>query len=98
MKDWIRVQSAGSPALSGALDTGDDFFVKTSYVGAFGGNNWLLGWTALDHIGYLTQPTMGEKPEKIITDSDIPVGSNVTFSSDTVYILAGWCLWIVWQH
>jgi hypothetical protein len=49
--------SAGSPALSGALDTGDDFFVKTSYVGAFGGNNWLLGWTALDHIGYLSDMT-----------------------------------------
>jgi hypothetical protein len=50
---------SGSPALSGALDTGDDYFVKTSYVGAFGGNNWLLGWTALDQIGYLADITTG---------------------------------------
>ena len=27
--------------------------------------------------------------QKTITDSDIPVGSNVTFSSDTVYVLSG---------
>ncbi len=44
---------SGSPALSGALDIDDDYFVKTSYVGAFGGNNWLLGWTALDQLGYV---------------------------------------------
>ena len=80
--------ASGSPALSGALDTGDDYFVKTSYVGAFGGNNWLLGWTALDQIGYLTQPT-AEAGTRTITDADIPVGSNVTFSSDTVYTLSG---------
>ena len=42
----------GSPALSGALDIDDDYFVKTTYVGAFGGNNWLQGWTALDQLGY----------------------------------------------
>ncbi|MBN2710060.1 MAG: T9SS type A sorting domain-containing protein, partial [Calditrichaceae bacterium] len=32
----------------------DDYFVSTTYVGAFGGNNWLLGWTALDQLGYTT--------------------------------------------
>ncbi|MBN1781306.1 T9SS type A sorting domain-containing protein, partial [bacterium] len=25
----------------------------TSYVGAFGGSNWLKGWTALDQLGYV---------------------------------------------
>ncbi|MCB9217922.1 MAG: T9SS type A sorting domain-containing protein [Ignavibacteriales bacterium] len=80
--------SNGSPALSGSMEVGDDWFVKTSYVGAFGGNNWLLGWTALDQLGYLTQPTI-EAGTRIITDSDIPVGSTVTFSSDTVYVLSG---------
>lgn len=46
--------SAASPALSGALDVDDDYFVQTSYIGAFGGNNWLKGWTALDQLGYVT--------------------------------------------
>ena len=45
--------AAGSPALIGSLEVNDDYFVETSYVGAFGGNNWLLGWTALDQLGYL---------------------------------------------
>jgi hypothetical protein len=42
----------GSPALSGAKTIEDDFFVQTSYVGAFGGNNWMQGWTVLDQLGY----------------------------------------------
>jgi hypothetical protein len=46
--------AAGSPALSGALDVGDDYFVKTTYVGAFGGDNWLQGWTVLDEAGFAT--------------------------------------------
>ena len=57
--------AAGSPALSGALDIGNDYFVKTSYVGAFGENNWLLGWTALDQIGYLSDMTTGVELELI---------------------------------
>jgi hypothetical protein len=44
---------AGSPALTGALNMEDDYFASTSYVGAFGGNNWLQGWTALDQLGYV---------------------------------------------
>jgi hypothetical protein len=43
--------AAGSPALSGALDVDDGYFVQTNYVGAFGGNNWLKSWTALDQLG-----------------------------------------------
>jgi len=42
-----------SPALSGSKMLTDNFFVKTSYVGAFGGNNWLTSWTTLDKNGYL---------------------------------------------
>ncbi len=82
--------ASGSPALAGALDIEDDYFVKTSYVGAFGGNNWMKGWTVLDQLGYLADDEpVGEKPTKIITDTDIPVGSHVTFSADTVYVLDG---------
>ncbi|MCB0731726.1 MAG: T9SS type A sorting domain-containing protein, partial [Ignavibacteriae bacterium] len=53
--------SNGSPALSGSMEVGDDWFVKTSYVGAFGGNNWLLGWTALDQLGYTDNLTAVEE-------------------------------------
>ncbi len=81
---------AASPALNGALDIDDDYFVETSYVGAFGGYNWLKGWTVLDQLGYLADDQVpGEKPTRTITDADIPVGSQVTFSADTVYILDG---------
>ena len=45
--------AAGSPALSGAVAVMDDWFVQTSYKGAFSeGNNWLEGWTALSQLGY----------------------------------------------
>jgi len=53
----------GSGALMGALDVEDDYFVKTSYVGAFGGSNWLKGWTALDHLGYLGNVTSIEETQ-----------------------------------
>ncbi|MDX1702002.1 MAG: T9SS type A sorting domain-containing protein, partial [Melioribacteraceae bacterium] len=41
----------------------DDYFAKTTYVGAFGGNNWLLGWTALDQLGYVADITTGVELE-----------------------------------
>ena len=53
----------GSPALRGALDIDDDYFIKTSYVGAFGGNNWMKGWTALDQLGYLGTITSIEETQ-----------------------------------
>lgn len=45
--------NVGSPALTGAIDIGDDFFEDVAYVGAFGKKNWLKGWTALDADGFL---------------------------------------------
>ena len=45
--------NVGSPALSGARDLGDDFFTKTDYLGAFGKENWMMGWTALSADGFL---------------------------------------------
>ncbi len=78
----------GSPALSGATAVSGDFFVQTSFVGAFGAKNWLLGWTALDQLGYLKAPDEG-KSEVRVTDADIPVGSNVHWTADNIYILDG---------
>ncbi|MEZ4913188.1 MAG: T9SS type A sorting domain-containing protein [Chitinophagales bacterium] len=33
----------------------DGFFTEVSYKGAFGEENWMLGWTALDAYGFLDQ-------------------------------------------
>jgi len=63
--------SAGSPALTGSKQLDDDFFVPTNYVGAFGGNNWLTGWTALDHYDYLLPLTTSV--EESLIDGIIPV-------------------------
>ena len=56
-----RSTSGGlSPLPSGSVLTSnlgpapeDAFFDNTSFIGAFGDTNWLLGWTALDAYGYL---------------------------------------------
>ncbi len=46
--------SPGSPAFSSPRsEYTDSYFTPTSYMGAFGTNNWAYGWTALDHLGYL---------------------------------------------
>jgi len=31
----------------------EGFFVASDYIGAFGQENWLIGWTALDALGYV---------------------------------------------
>lgn len=50
----------GSPAFAGlaAYPSGDDFFDKVHYKGAFGHTNWALGWTALDSYGFMTGGTV----------------------------------------
>jgi hypothetical protein len=40
--------SAGSPLASGASFSGFSGFDAVSYVGAFGTDNWLAGWTNFD--------------------------------------------------
>jgi len=45
--------SSQSPALNTGMDVQDDYFVQTSYLGAFGGSNWMNSWTALDQLGYI---------------------------------------------
>ncbi len=68
-----------SPALNleGAAIPSDPFFVATNHIGAFGRDNWMLGWTALDHLGYIGNiPT---SIEQIITQevpSEISLSQN----------------------
>ncbi len=61
-------------------DPGDDsFFTRTDYIGAFGRDNWLTGWTALDELGYvgdlstsIEEVSRGELPTDIILDQNYP--------------------------
>lgn len=38
----------------------DGFFTPVDYIGAFGRDNWLAGWTALDAAGYLGDIATGQ--------------------------------------
>ncbi|VAX28429.1 hypothetical protein MNBD_IGNAVI01-2918 [hydrothermal vent metagenome] len=67
---------------------GDDFFDVVNYKGAFGPSNWLKGWTALDHYGYLS-PSKTASNTIIITDSDINTGDHVYWTADNTYTLDG---------
>lgn len=45
-----------SPALSmarSAYPSDNGFFTEVEYVGAFGAEHWLMGWTALDELGFV---------------------------------------------
>jgi len=64
------------------------FFDEVNYKGAFGSSNWLKGWTALDHYGYLA-PATTSSSEVTVTDGDINSGEVVYWTADKTYILDG---------
>ncbi len=71
--------NSDSPALT--LDRadypdGDDFFSETNYIGAFGVENWLIGWTALDDLGYIAIPTSIEQVSAAEIPSEISLTQN----------------------
>ncbi|MEQ8524584.1 T9SS type A sorting domain-containing protein [Gracilimonas sp.] len=73
-----------SAVLSGAVIPEDAFFSEVSFKGAFGGNNWLAGWTALDQYGYLSESG---------TPGMEAVSGNITedtyWTADNEYLLDG---------
>ncbi|MEQ9378410.1 MAG: hypothetical protein RIG68_24680, partial [Imperialibacter sp.] len=66
----------------------DPWFTKVDYVGAFGVNNWLRGWTALDQLGYLAPVATGGS-SVTITDASINAGDKVFWTADNEYLLDG---------
>ncbi|MFT5142331.1 MAG: hypothetical protein ACI80V_002150 [Rhodothermales bacterium] len=66
----------------------DQFFQPVNHLGAFGGGNWLEGWTALSEKGYLTPPVSGTNLVQI-TDSDIGPGQDVVWTANNQYRLNG---------
>ena len=67
----------------------DPFFSPVGYAGAFGTNNWLLGWTALDEHGVLAPAVVGGGDMITITDADIPDDATVVWTADNEYLLDG---------
>jgi len=68
---------SGSPAFT--LDrfiSDDDYFEVVNYIGAFGEDNWMLGWTALDELGYIGD--IATSIEQV--DTEIP--SEITLSQN----------------
>ena len=66
----------------------DMWFDKVSYVGAFGVNNWLRGWTALDQLGFVAPVGTGGTMVTI-TDASINAGETVIWTADNEYLLDG---------
>jgi len=65
-----------------------EFMDKVNYKGAFGSSNWLKGWTALDHYGYLS-PNKTKSNVITVTDADISAGDKVYWTADNTYLLDG---------
>lgn len=64
--------AAGSPALSGAMEVQDPWFVKTAYRGAFSGtSNWARSWSFLDQFGFFagTSTSVAEAGENYQPES-----------------------------
>lgn len=58
------------------LPEGDSFFTTADFIGAFGTENWLVDWTALDQLGYVGDiPTSIEQVSSEIP-SEITLGQN----------------------
>ena len=58
-----------------------DFFTTVEYAGAFGAENWLQKWTALDELGFVSdapplnvaiEPISGDVPEKFALRQNFP--------------------------
>jgi len=64
----------------------DDFYEHVNYKGAFGSTNWLKGWTALDHYGFLA-PDKTPTDSITVTDADINAGDHVYWTADHTYLL-----------
>ena len=67
-----------------------EFYDKVNYKGAFGSTNWIKGWTALDHYGYLApNKSLDQSNTVTVTDADINGGDQIYWTADKTYILDG---------
>ncbi len=71
--------AAASPAFSNVLQEvpNDGWYIDAEFQGAFGSNNWMLGWTKLATDGYLAEssPVVATAPVAISTVTRVPEGA-----------------------
>ena len=83
--------AAGSPAFTmdrKPLPEGNDFYDSADYIGAFGYDLWINGWTALYQNNILASGA--DKNVVDITDASIDENSGVVnWTKDNVYLLDG---------
>jgi len=68
-----------SPAFSMARSpypANDTFFTEVSFVGAFGADHWLTGWTALDELGFVGEFAVAVEGVDGPVPADIGLGEN----------------------
>jgi hypothetical protein len=66
----------------------DSYFQPVDYRGAFGGGNWLEGWTALSEKGYLPATNTGTTIVEV-TDASVQAGQDVVWMANNIYRLNG---------
>lgn len=80
-----------SPAWGATFSLSDPWFSEVNYIGAFDGNNWMAGWTALDEKGYLNNEQVtniehiaSEMPSSISLSQNYPnpfnPSTNISFT------------------
>ncbi|MBO6536027.1 MAG: T9SS type A sorting domain-containing protein [Balneolaceae bacterium] len=63
----------------------DPFFTNVPFVGAFGSENWLRGWTALEEHGYLAAASA--KTTVTVANADFVENTDYYWTADNTYIL-----------
>ena len=84
-------KDTGAAWQNAAPNLPDGFFDDVNYVGAFGEDNWLTGWTYMDELGYLGD--FWDETSSI--ENDVQTGSNdfyaypnpASISSDIKFVL-----------
>ncbi|MEX0609615.1 MAG: T9SS type A sorting domain-containing protein [Balneolaceae bacterium] len=71
----LSENSAAKTAANASLYS-DEWFTVVEYVGAFGDNNWLKGWTALSQLGYV------EAGEFVSNEGEIEAPNSISLSQN----------------
>lgn len=66
----------------------DGFFQEVGYAGAFGGQNWATGWTALDEYGFFSDLAPDDNVVEI-NDASLTGTSDLTWTNDNIYLVDG---------
>ena len=67
-----------------AIPSGNSFFTEANYIGAFGADNWLEGWTFLSQAGFLGDLVqLSVERDETVSNNELyaypnPVESNIT--------------------